>query len=121
MSRPSESTGNRRNSLVSVEGGSLRGVGTSRINREIHVRVCERLKVKLPGGDLAETVRAFSLPCGTGCIGRQLNGSRNACKILQNLLRRAEVKPLVRLYSLIDMSKADVLGIYIHSRRAFSC
>ena len=35
--------------LVLTEGGSLLWVGTSRMNREVHVRICERLGVKIPG------------------------------------------------------------------------
>jgi hypothetical protein len=43
------STGNGRNRLVLAEGGSLRFGGTSRMNREVHVRICKRLGVKFPG------------------------------------------------------------------------
>ena len=32
----------------SAEGGSLRFGGTSRMTRECHVRICERLGVKFP-------------------------------------------------------------------------
>jgi hypothetical protein len=32
-----------------VEGGSLQSEGTSRMNREVHVRICERLGVNSPG------------------------------------------------------------------------
>jgi hypothetical protein len=35
--------------LVLTEGGSPLWGGTSRMNREVHVRICERLGVKLPG------------------------------------------------------------------------
>ena len=44
-----ESTGNRRSSLVLAEAGRLPRGDTSRMNREIHVRICEGLGVKLPG------------------------------------------------------------------------
>ena len=43
-----ESTGNRRNSLSRWEAAAFSG-GTSRMNREIHVRICERLGVQFPG------------------------------------------------------------------------
>jgi len=43
-----ESTGNRRNSLSCRKAAAFRG-GTSRMNREIHVRLCERLGAKFPG------------------------------------------------------------------------
>jgi hypothetical protein len=35
--------------LALAEGGSLPRGGTSRMNREVHVRICERLGVKFPG------------------------------------------------------------------------
>jgi RNA-directed DNA polymerase len=38
----SESTGNRKNSLISAEGGSLRWVARAVISREAYVRFCER-------------------------------------------------------------------------------
>jgi hypothetical protein len=44
-----ESTGNRKNSLVSAEGGSLRWVARAVISRETYVRFCERPGVQLPG------------------------------------------------------------------------
>jgi hypothetical protein len=44
-----ESTGNRRNSLVLAEAGRLPRGGTSRMTRESHVRICERLGMKFPG------------------------------------------------------------------------
>jgi|ERR1017187_1545932 hypothetical protein len=44
-----ESTGNRRNSLVSTEGGSLRWVARAAISRETYVRFCERPEVKFLG------------------------------------------------------------------------
>ena len=45
--------------LVLMEGGSLLfWGGTSRMNREVHVRICEGLGVKVPGptrrGDIAD-------------------------------------------------------------------
>src|SRR5712691_7479795 len=43
-----ESTGNRRNSCLDGRRQSSLG-GTSRMNREIHVRICEGLGVKFPG------------------------------------------------------------------------
>ena len=43
-----ESTGNRRNSLSCWKAAAFSG-GTSRMNREIHVRICERLGVQFPG------------------------------------------------------------------------
>src|SRR5215469_8861087 len=43
-----ESTGNRRNSLSCWKAAAFSG-GTSRMNREIHVRICERLGVRFPG------------------------------------------------------------------------
>jgi hypothetical protein len=43
-----ESTGNRRNSLSCWKVAAFLG-GTSRMNREIHVRICERLGVQFPG------------------------------------------------------------------------
>ena len=43
-----ESTGNRRNSLSCWKAAAFLG-GTSRMNREIHVRICERLGVQFPG------------------------------------------------------------------------
>jgi hypothetical protein len=45
----SESTGNRKNSLASAEGGSLRWVARAVISREAYVRFCERPGVQLPG------------------------------------------------------------------------
>jgi len=44
-----ESTGNRKNSLVSAEGGSLRWVARAVISREAYVRFCERPGVQFPG------------------------------------------------------------------------
>ena len=44
-----ESTGNRRNSEVLAEAGRLPRGGTSRMNREVHVRICGRLGAKFPG------------------------------------------------------------------------
>jgi hypothetical protein len=44
-----ESTGNRKNSLVSAEGGSLRWVARAVISRETYVRFCERPGVQIPG------------------------------------------------------------------------
>ncbi len=44
-----ESTGNRRNSSFLAEGASLLLGGTSRMNREVHVRICGRLGVQFPG------------------------------------------------------------------------
>ena len=44
-----ESTGNRKNSLVSAEGGSLRWVARAVISRETYVRFCERPGVQFPG------------------------------------------------------------------------
>ena len=42
------STGNGRNSMIN--GGRQPSYGgTSRMNREVHVRICERLGVQLPG------------------------------------------------------------------------
>jgi|ERR1700757_1463408 hypothetical protein len=35
--------------LVLAEAGRLPRGGTSRMNREVHVRICERLGVKFPG------------------------------------------------------------------------
>src|SRR6516225_790544 len=35
--------------LVLAEAGRLPRGGTSRMNREVHVRICERLGVKIPG------------------------------------------------------------------------
>ena len=32
-----------------AEGGSLPSGGTSRVNREVYARFCERLRVKFPG------------------------------------------------------------------------
>src|SRR5215467_2944901 len=43
-----ESTGNQRNSLSCWKAAAFSG-GTSRMNREIHVRICERLGVQFPG------------------------------------------------------------------------
>jgi len=43
------STGHRRSPLVSAEDGSLQRGGTSRMNREVQVRFCEGLEVKLLG------------------------------------------------------------------------
>jgi hypothetical protein len=43
-----ESTGNRRNSGLDGRRQPSLG-GTSRMNREIHVRLCERLGAKFPG------------------------------------------------------------------------
>jgi len=43
-----ESKGNRRNSLSCWKAAAFSG-GTSRMNREIHVRICERLGVQFPG------------------------------------------------------------------------
>jgi len=44
-----ESTGNRRNSCLGGSPAGLPRGGTSRMNREIHVRICGRLGVKFPG------------------------------------------------------------------------
>jgi hypothetical protein len=44
-----ESTRNRKNSLVSAEGGSLRWVARAVISRETYVRFCERPGVQFPG------------------------------------------------------------------------
>jgi hypothetical protein len=43
-----ESTGNRRNSLSCWKAAAFSG-GTSRMNREIHVRICERCALKARG------------------------------------------------------------------------
>jgi hypothetical protein len=42
------STGNRRNPIVNGRRQPSCD-GTSRMNREVHVRICERLGVKCPG------------------------------------------------------------------------
>jgi hypothetical protein len=42
-------TGNRRSSLVVVEGGSPLMNGTSRVTGDCHARICEGLGVKVPG------------------------------------------------------------------------
>jgi hypothetical protein len=42
------STGNGRNPIVNGRRQPSRD-GTSRMNREVHVRICERLGVKCPG------------------------------------------------------------------------
>jgi hypothetical protein len=47
-----ESTGNRRNSLSCWKAAAFLG-GTSRMNREIHVRICERLGVQFRRADSA--------------------------------------------------------------------
>jgi hypothetical protein len=44
-----ESTGHRKNSLVSAEGGSLRWVARAVISRGAYVRFCERPGVQSPG------------------------------------------------------------------------
>jgi len=44
----SGSTGNGRSPVFSGRRQPSRG-GTSRMNREVHVRICERLGVKFPG------------------------------------------------------------------------
>ncbi len=44
-----ESTSNRKNSLISAEGGSLRWVARAVISRETYVRFCERPEVQLLG------------------------------------------------------------------------
>src|SRR5664279_827167 len=46
--RHAESTGNRRNSAIWRKAAAFMD-GTSRMNREIHVRFCERLEVQLLG------------------------------------------------------------------------
>ena len=68
-----ESTGNRKNSLVSAEGGSLRWVARAVISREAYVRFCERPGVQSPGptrrrvGDHSPYADFFSL----GMLGSQ--------------------------------------------------
>src|SRR6516162_8059051 len=42
------STGNRRSRVVRPKAAAFVG-GTSRVSRETHARICERLGVKLPG------------------------------------------------------------------------
>ena len=44
----SEPTGNRRSRVVRPKAAAFVG-GTSRVSRETHARICERLGVKLPG------------------------------------------------------------------------
>jgi len=44
-----ESTGNRRNSWSWRKAAAFFWGGTSRMNREVHVRICGRLGVKFPG------------------------------------------------------------------------
>jgi|SRR5215469_5866332 len=44
-----ESTGNPEELHISAEAGRLPRGGTSRMNREVHVRICGRLGVKFPG------------------------------------------------------------------------
>src|SRR5215831_16346303 len=43
-----ESTGNPEELHISAEAGRLPRGGTSRMNREVHVRICGRLGVKFP-------------------------------------------------------------------------
>ena len=68
-----KSTGNRKNSLVSAEGGSLRWVARAVISREAYVRFCERPGVQSPGptrrrvGDHSPYADFFSL----GMLGSQ--------------------------------------------------
>jgi|GEM_PF-4501174 hypothetical protein len=44
-----ESTGNRRNFWSWRKAAAFSWGGTSRMNREVHVRICERLGVQFPG------------------------------------------------------------------------
>ena len=44
--------------LVLMEGGSLRLDGTSRMNREVHVRICEGPGVKFPGSTRPHSSRS---------------------------------------------------------------
>src|SRR5215472_14702284 len=53
------STGNGRN--PTINGGRQPSCGdTSRMNREVHVRICERLGVKLPGATRPRSGSAFA-------------------------------------------------------------
>jgi hypothetical protein len=50
----------------SAEGGSLRFGGTSRMTRECHVRICERLGVKFPGPTRLDRPRPSALADAAG-------------------------------------------------------
>ena len=52
--------------LVLAEGGSLLWGGTSRMNREVHVRICERLGVKFPGPTRPVLLRTLEQGSGEG-------------------------------------------------------
>jgi hypothetical protein len=66
-----QATGNRKNSLISAEFGSLRWVARAVISREAYVRICERRGVQFPGPTrlLAEWRRVT--PCCPGNAARK--------------------------------------------------
>jgi hypothetical protein len=69
------STGNGRNRLVLAEGGSLSFGGTSRMNRELQVRICEGPGVKVSGatrrlakGDVVGQIRFIEQAFGIAAL-----------------------------------------------------